>query len=389
MHKGDFIALINPGMALIFAASFAILWHNQRERRYIRLLVAGFLFLAVAFFLLYFSPLGLIGSRVLSNCCFLAGGMMLVIGALQRYGRRPPYGAIGAVGAAGLASFFFFFFVHPDLNWRIFLMNFAYGGIALLFAAELRDVPDKKPIDRFLLAIVTVWGFSFFPRPILAIWLDGPYGSYADLHQSLYWITLVFTGALFMLLFALTMITAIALDVMDELHRKSETDLLSGLLNRRGFENGIAGAFLRREPAAPAALIVCDIDHFKSINDRYGHATGDQVIQHFGECLRSAVEGQHLVGRIGGEEFALLLENADSATARLFAEGIRIAFSTTTALGFPDGVHLTASFGIAEICCEESTDDLFRRADKALYLAKNSGRDCVRVAADPQLRVAG
>jgi diguanylate cyclase (GGDEF)-like protein len=383
LNKGDFIALINPGMALIFACAFAILWHNQRERRYVKLLVGGFLALGAAFFLQYFSLLGQVVSRLASNTLFLVGGISLVVGALERYGRSPPYRPVIAIAAGGMLGFFFFYFIRPDLNWRILVMNFALGGIALIFAAELRAVPDKKTIDRFLLGVITVWGLSFFPRPLLAIWFDGPYDGYSDFHQSLYWMTLVFTGSLFMLLFSLTMITAIALDVMAELRERSETDSLSGLLNRRGFESGVATAFAVREAGAPATLIVCDIDRFKSINDRYGHAAGDRVIEHFAECLRGATEGQHLVGRVGGEEFALLLENADAITARLLAEGVRIAFSTATALGFPSGVHLTASFGIAEVSTGESLDDLFRRADQALYLAKNSGRDCVRVSPGP------
>jgi diguanylate cyclase (GGDEF)-like protein len=383
LNKGDFIALINPGMALIFACAFSILWHHQRERHYVRLLVGGFVALSGAFFLLYYSPLGVVVSRLASNTLFVAAGIGLVVGALERYDHRPPYRSVIMAGAAGLVGFCYFYFVQPDLSWRILAMNFAMGGIALLFAAELRIVPDKKPIDRFLFGVILFWGLSFFPRPLLAIWFDGPYADYADFHQSLYWITLVFTGSLFMLLFALTMITAIALDVMAELRERSVTDSLSGLLNRRGFEEGVTAAFAARDAGTPATLIVCDIDRFKSINDRYGHAAGDRVIEHFAECLRGATEGQHLVGRVGGEEFALLLENADAITARLLAEGVRIAFSTATALGFPSGVHLTASFGIAEVSAGESLDDLFRRADQALYLAKNSGRDCVRVSPGP------
>ena len=388
MNKGDFIALINPAMALIFAAAFAVLWHAQPQRRYILRLAGGYLAFTAAFLLQYFSPIGEAASRLMSNGLFVLAAIAISTGALERYSRVPPMRPIVFVAATGFAAFSWFFFVQPDITWRIYLMNFTLGTIALLFATELRKVPDKKPIDWLLLAVMLFSGLSFFPRPIVAIWLEGPYATLDDFNSSLYWITLVFTGSLFLLLFAMTIITAIVLDVMDELRQKSETDLLSGLLNRRGFEAGLHTAFAARTPGTPAALIICDIDRFKSINDRYGHAVGDRVIRHFADCLTGATEGQHAVGRIGGEEFALLLENADAVTARLLAEGIRIAFSTATALGLPNGVQVTASFGIAEVTADETIDDLFRRADQALYLAKNSGRDCVRVAPCPARRAA-
>lgn len=388
MGKSDFIALINPAMALVFAAAFAILWHAQRQRRYILLLSGGYLAFSFAFVLQYFSPFGEMASRFTSNGLFLAGAICVATGALERYGRSVPMGPVLLAASVGFAAFCWFHFVRPDVTWRIYAMSFTLGTIALLFATELRRVPKRKPIDNVLLWVMLVSGLGFFPRPIVAVWLEGPFLTVADFAGSLYRTSLLFTGSLFLLVFAMTIITAIVLDVMDELRHKSETDLLSGLLNRRGFETGLEAAFVARAPGTPAALILCDIDRFKSINDRYGHAVGDRVIRHFADCLSGAAEGQHAVGRIGGEEFALLLENADAVTARLLAEGIRIAFSTTTALGLPDGMQVTASFGIAEVTAGETTGDLFRRADQALYLAKNSGRDCVRIAPCPARRAA-
>jgi len=388
VDKGIFIALMNPAMALTFAAAFAILWHAQRQRRYILRLSCGYLAFATAFLFQHFSPTGLTIFRFASNGLFVLGAICITTGALERYGRTPPIRAMLATAGVGLSAFTWFFFVQPDIIWRIYAVNFTLGVIALLFVVELRKAPAKKAIDRLLLAIMLIAGLSFFVRPPLTIWIEGPYATFEDFSGSLYWITLVFTGSLFLLLFALTIITAVALDVMDELRRKSETDMLSGLLNRRGFESHMEAAFATRPRGMAAALIVCDIDRFKTINDRYGHAVGDRVIRHFADCLAGATEGQHPVGRIGGEEFAILLENADAITARLLAEGIRIAFSNAAA-DFPAGIQMTASFGIAEAAPDEVSHDLFRRADQALYLAKNSGRDCVRIAADPARRAAG
>ncbi|MEX1082810.1 MAG: GGDEF domain-containing protein [Xanthobacteraceae bacterium] len=383
MAASVFIALINPGMALIFAGTFALLWHHQRQRRYILILSSAYMALACGFLLLYVSAFGFEASKLASTILFLAGGVSLAAGALVRYGRKLPAVPILLIGGVGILAFAWFLYIEPNISWRIYAINFAFGGICLVLAAELRLVQHRKVIDNVMLGIVLFWGISFFPRPIVAIWIDGPYTSNENLYETLYWVTLTVSDALFLLLFSLAMITAIALDVMDELLQKSQTDPLSGLLNRRGFEEGITAALAESRREVPATLIVCDIDHFKSVNDRFGHAGGDRVIERFAECLRAAAEGQHLAGRIGGEEFALLLDNADATTARLFAEGVRIAFSNVAVPGIPLGTRLTASFGVAEAMPGETGDSLFLRADKTLYEAKNMGRDCVRVSSPP------
>src|SRR5690606_26236655 len=115
--------------------------------------------------------------------------------------------------------------------------------------------------------------------------------------------------SLFLLLFALSLITALAVDVMDELKLESHTDPLSGLLNRRGLEEGAAEMMRSaRRRRLPLAVVVCDLDHFKAINDTYGHACGDSVIAAFAACLRGCVGPDNLVARLGGEEFAVLLQ---------------------------------------------------------------------------------
>lgn len=380
MQTDVFIALINPGMALIFSATFFLLW-QQRHLRYIAVLGASFLFLAGGFLLQYFTPFSVEAARLLSNGFFLAGGVGLSIGALGRHGRRPPFLGFVVSAFAGFAAFCWFLFVVPDLNWRILTINFAFGAISLLLAAELRAVPDRRMIDNLMLGFVLFWGVSFFPRPIIVLWVDGPYASYENFHQSLYWITLTLSGSMFLLLFALTSITAIALDVMRELQDESYTDPLSGLRNRRGFEEE-TGEELKaaRRKGLPATLVVCDLDHFKAVNDTYGHACGDSVIVAFADCLRRCAGPANIVGRIGGEEFSVLVQGGDTATARLFAEGARAAFSAASVPGLPAELRFTASFGIAEWSDGESVASLFSRADQALYEAKKAGRDRVRIA---------
>jgi diguanylate cyclase (GGDEF)-like protein len=155
---------------------------------------------------------------------------------------------------------------------------------------------------------------------------------------------------------------------------------LSGLFNRGGFERHAEAAM--RDAARrglPVALVISDLDHFKAINDTFGHAAGDRVIEAFAGFLRSATNGNQIAGRIGGEEFAITLPGANLSGARLFAECARSAFAALPIDGLPDDRRFTASFGVAELRVGESFSDLMRRADEALYEAKKGGRDCVRV----------
>lgn len=366
-------------MSLVFATTFFLLWRSRRQA-YIALLSASFLAIGGGFLLHYFAFYSVSLSKLVANLMFLAGGVGFAIGGLARFDRQPPVLPTAVFAIAGFAAFTWFLFVQPDVVWRIYMINFAFGAITLIMAAELRRAPGRNFVDNILLGLLVFYGISFFVRPVLVIWIDGPYESYENIHQSLYWITLTFSASLFLLIFALSLITAIALDVMEELRLESHTDPLSGLLNRRGFEQGVAEALrASRRKRMAVTLVVCDLDHFKSVNDTYGHAAGDFVIVTFSNCMRDCIAANQIAGRIGGEEFAVLLRGSDRNSGRLFAEGVRAAFGLLPVPHLPDDMRFSASFGVAEWRDGESVAELFLRADRALYEAKKAGRDRVRV----------
>ena len=105
----------------------------------------------------------------------------------------------------------------------------------------------------------------------------------------------------------------------------------------------------RARLGVPVSLVISDLDHFKAVNDTFGHAAGDTVIVTFAGFLRSAMAEHHVAGRIGGEEFAILLPGTNLVAARLFAEGARSAFAALTVDGMPETKRFTASFGVAEL----------------------------------------
>jgi len=172
-------------------------------------------------------------------------------------------------------------------------------------------------------------------------------------------------------------ITARALRERD-LAKQVFTDDLTQVLNRAGFHKGVHEA-LREGGICSLALI--DVDHFKAINDRYGHGKGDEVLAKIGECLRAETRATDLVGRIGGDEFAILFR-ADASTAAKVCNRIlgKCRVMTSSVIGEQLG-YATLSCGIAQMMPGWSKTHLFRIADEALYEVKAQGRNAVRMRA--------
>jgi diguanylate cyclase (GGDEF)-like protein len=135
------------------------------------------------------------------------------------------------------------------------------------------------------------------------------------------------------------------------------------------------------------SILMLDLDHFKRINDTYGHAMGDAVLQHFAQLLRKAFRSIDMAARVGGEEFAVILPGSDLAAARTSAERLREIVAKTPLVQDGKTISVTVSIGAATMLPGDSeADQTLIRADEALYHAKENGRNKVVVAADP-LRV--
>jgi two-component system cell cycle response regulator len=167
------------------------------------------------------------------------------------------------------------------------------------------------------------------------------------------------------------------------LEQLAQTDPLTQLLNRRALTERIATEMERAtRHDSSLALLMIDLDHFKKVNDSYGHLVGDDVLRDIGRLLLNTIRGSDIVARYGGEEFVLLLPETDEVGAVSFAERIRTAVE---AYEFDRGddqpaLKLTASIGVSVFPAArvETVEDLFSRADSALYRAKADGRNRVR-----------
>jgi len=159
---------------------------------------------------------------------------------------------------------------------------------------------------------------------------------------------------------------------------QARTDALTGALNRRSFGEQAAGMVARAHAEGlTLALVAVDVDHFKRVNDTHGHAAGDAVLQELVRRLRAGAGDTASVYRLGGEEFALMLPGADESRALALATTLRASLA---AHPFQDVGALTASFGVALLAPGDTAQTLMQRADRALYLAKDRGRDRVEMA---------
>jgi diguanylate cyclase (GGDEF)-like protein/PAS domain S-box-containing protein len=167
-----------------------------------------------------------------------------------------------------------------------------------------------------------------------------------------------------------------------ELQEFASTDSLTGLPNRRHFMARIDAQLTQVRRGGPgAAVMMCDLDHFKSINDRWGHAIGDDVLRHFAEILRTQLRAGDLAGRIGGEEFAILLSAADLEGAQSVARRIQERFAAEPLAADGAAVVLTVSIGITIMsAADPSAEAALTRSDFALYRAKKGGRNRIECA---------
>ncbi|MCL7462884.1 diguanylate cyclase [Pseudomonas sp. NW5] len=163
-----------------------------------------------------------------------------------------------------------------------------------------------------------------------------------------------------------------------ELRQQASHDSLTGLYNRRAGERELERAFAARvDDGQPLSVLLLDIDHFKAINDTWGHPAGDVALQQVAELLRTQVRSTDRVVRWGGEEFLIVLPHCPLHTAHTLAEHLRASLAATE---IPEIGHLTLSIGVAEMEDQETLAGLVSRADRALYKAKKEGRNCTRLA---------
>lgn len=184
-------------------------------------------------------------------------------------------------------------------------------------------------------------------------------------------------NAIFAIAIGLALFARYSVTLVTQLQRLAETDPLTGLLNRRAFEARVE-ALRQASAPLPTGLIICDIDHFKRVNDEYGHEVGDRALKAFSQLLERETPETAICTRLGGEEFCILLAGATDETIRLQACHLRVAVERLQISTKGDCLSLTASFGYCRLDPDSDLTTAMAEVDAAVYQAKSDGRNLVR-----------
>lgn len=383
MSGASVILFVNMMVGGLLSAFFLVLALYDRRLVSARWFAAAYAFgvgYVIAEFIL---PIvhGGVTMSVLSSASMIAALAMLNIGLAKRYEVKPPILFLGLSFVACMVLFVISAGMARESMARNFVYQTPFFLMQAIGAWIVLSGKSRKVIDFALASFLAMTALHYMSKPFAAVLLGGPGATPQDYIGTAYATFSQSMGTIFVLATALILMALLVSDLLQEATKRSITDPLSGLLNRRGFEEKLGELVAARQPGGPPlSIVLSDLDHFKSINDTYGHAAGDRVIEAYADLLREASASMHTIGRIGGEEYAVVLSHCNLATAKLFAENVRAAFAEHQLPGFPETKRFTASFGVATMENGETPSSLMERADAALYEAKRAGRNCVMIA---------
>jgi len=374
--KIDLATLYLLVIGTLFASSAMLYWehlsHPKRGRE-LRMLAAGFAILGIGCAIIRFRGewLGAAGAAV-SNLVILAGYLVVLNGVALFNGRRYLAGSIGLIVVMGLV------WAIGGVRWQAAVWLYASAvPIALVSAMTARELMrnDGMPAvqaRRVAVVVAAIHALFYAARAFVLPWLVPRFGAHLLAVSS---DITMYEGVLYSVVLPMTLLRLTREEVHGELLRESRTDYLTRLGNRKlFFEDGerAFGDYARQR--RPVALLAFDLDHFKRINDRYGHKTGDEVLKSFAQTLRVVTGSDAILARIGGEEFAALLPGYDSQRARKAGESVADRFAATSHDAGGDRIRATVSVGLAGLNHETaSLSDLLCAADQALYRAKSLG----------------
>lgn len=316
---------------------------------------------------------------ILAFASMLGGMFMLRVGIGQLYGLKTSRLGLAALFAAFVAVDCFIYDLPRGTLQHALPYQTPFAVALGLSAFAAWRAREKTFVDRALVVLLAVTSAHFLLKAFAAV-LAGSGNTAKDYLASQFALVSQSMGAVLIVAVGLMLLCVLVLEIVADEKVNAEIDPLSGLLNRRGFDNRVDALIAG---PGPHSIVLCDLDHFKAVNDTHGHQGGDAAIRAFGEMLSAAAPKGALAARIGGEEFLMFLPRTGKEAALLFAHALRATRAVSPISGLPAGIRVTSSFGVAEIGDREPFRFAMRRADDALYAAKNAGRDCVREAELP------
>ncbi len=375
--QAQILIFVFPAITLIYALLFATLWWADKSQRHVLAYSFGFAAMAGGVILNIFllggiGPLGMLSYHLMS----MAGLIAIMWGTAARVGLRTPIAAycltvLITSGVLWVTS------AYGERDAMRIAQNMNSALLLALTAQNLWHAGAKGSVDRAIIWVFAAFAAFGFTRPFLSVFSDQLFGPGEDgvlllmsVHVLVLCVLIVFLG--------IALAASILADKQEKDAKQATQDTLTGLPTRGAFEFS-AKEMLERAVAEriPVSLIVGDIDHFKRINDTYGHHVGDKVIAAFGRMIGSSVRPGDVAGRIGGEEFCILAWNCTEDGASILAERLRKAFVAMRNDALPPDEVISASFGVAQFRVGADYARTFEIADAALYAAKRAGRNCV------------
>jgi len=373
------VALVGTALALLF-----VIFALYRKERGLTVYAAGFIAAVAGFILLAAQGtlprfLGFIVANmlILFFQLSLAWGLRINAKLDTRWPRRYSVYLTIWFAAITLATMVFDSFMLRSVLFSVFII---ISAVEFLVAFSLIKPALSRLVSRSAWMMTLSFSLLHTIRIVLLLTSSGELSGLMD-NQFVNVYTFAFT-ALFAVLWAGLILLVDIADLSEELGRRNKTledlatsDQLTGLNNRRSLDAMLAAEMERSSRYHESlSIIMFDVDHFKNINDTWGHAVGDEVLKQISRIATALVRGPDDLFRWGGEEFLIVAPHTDLQGAIVLAEKLRQAIEGDT---FPSVGALTASFGVAEHRPAEDCEDCFKRVDQALYRAKNNGRNRV------------
>ncbi|WP_310400728.1 GGDEF domain-containing protein [Paraburkholderia graminis] len=382
MHV-DLLTLYLLIIGTLFASSGMTLWeHRSHPKRSteLRVLAAAYATLAIGCAAAVFrrdvpGPWG----SALSNLVILTGYLLVLHGVALLNGRQYRAASFGLLVVMALI------WMASGAHWESTVWAYVSAiPIALasgMTSRELLRSDDFKALQsRYIAVAVTgIHAFTYAMRALALPWLVARYGN--DLLLIASAITM-YEGVLYSVVLPMTLLKLIREETHGRLLQESQTDFLTRLGNRRWFFEEGERVLGEGSKNRPLSLLALDLDHFKKLNDRYGHHAGDEVLRSFAEVARRVVGHDAVLARIGGEEFAALLPGHDEARGKAVGEAIVECFAQTVSHRVNGAeVRATVSIGLAHSThAGQPLAELLAAADGALYRAKSLGGNRVEEA---------
>jgi diguanylate cyclase (GGDEF)-like protein len=328
-------------------------------------------------------------SSVVANETILASQVLFYAALAQCLGIRSRIARWGTgLLLAQLAANLYFTFEQPSLPIRFVITTLSpavcsVAAATVLFRhmADPAHVGSRGAARRHLLKAMAwlqvLMAASAVTRSVLTQVRSPSQVLYLDLVQSAF----TYFNLIFSICAGVGLLWLAFLIQREDLYTRANADGLTGLLNRRAFDERLARELgSAHAEGRSIAVMLADIDFFKRVNDVWGHQAGDEVLRQVGSALRRVLRPADTLARFGGEEFAILLKEESLALATEVAERLRLGVAALSRL--PGDLRLTISIGVAASLPDEPPDELIQRCDQALYRSKREGRNRVSVAAD-------